>query len=953
MVKPTVKAKRSDKQKSEPSKGQTRISSFFGRNAQNEENRCLPETPPKPITFEKPQEMSPDLFASVSNTPQEPLQWSPDFAAETPTRANTKNDCDPELVSIKPQPMRLMKRPATKGTGISPNPKKEVSNSKFTMRNVEVSHVRRCLTPKKEDRKMLLKELEAQFIPETTGKSLGDWFPKEEETDNDLLEEFLNMSPFKDVTNNRRDLSSKKASEIEKRLPQKYHRCTVVEVDRSEYPKSVRLLLRPENETQLQVCILRSFWMETPLKEGDTVNVECQDTEEWVIDGTQGLLVLHPDCLMSGTSVVAGVFCRRKAVLNELFKGYDPPNKHMVIGSLLHQVFQKAMKERVSDENMLRRSIEEAVKEPDILSQLYAISYSVSTLMEEAEAYIQPMSKWIQKHCRPNDTLQVLEVQDIEENIWSPRFGVKGKVDLTVEVKIHGKKKVLPLELKTGKASFSAEHKGQVTLYSMMMAERRNDPEGGILLYLKDGSMEMVSGGEKEKQGLMQLRNDLASHLNQKPIVDGEGSHHTLPTLPPVISHPRACPSCPQLLPCSIYQQSVEKFIPAPPHPMSDLVPQAIGHLKPEDFAFATRWFLLCALEDQAERDSSQMHSLWMPHCSKEKEGPGLQNLSLKSSKPSSLLSHIHVFESQMSLETVDQVSVGDGVIVSTQDGMFLAVSMGTITDLLPHSIVINLDKDLLALKELNGKQFRADKQEFLGSTRGICLSNLMRLMENDPVSTNLRQFIIHKYALFCFILMGNSMRSRKGKGLKKEIATKCRDLLRGLNEPQQRAVLHSLLVEDFLLIKGMPGTGKTWTIVTLVNVCVRLGQTVLLTSYTHSAVDNILLKLLGSVEFLRLGRASRVHPQVLPHSEAVLASSLSTLEELERLYMSKPVVATTCLGVRHPLLTRRTFDVCIVDEAAQTLELAALGPLFSARKFVLVGDSDQLPPVVKSHQAR
>ena len=38
---------------------------------------------------------------------------------------------------------------------------------------------------------------------------------------------------------------------------------------------------------------------------------------------------------------------------------------------------------------------------------------------------------------------------------------------------------------------------------------------------------------------------------------------------------------------------------------------------------------------------------------------------------------------------------------------------------------------------------------------------------------------------------------------------------------------------------------GKTSTIVALVRVLVALGQSVLLASYTHSAVDNILLKLL------------------------------------------------------------------------------------------------------------
>lgn len=32
-------------------------------------------------------------------------------------------------------------------------------------------------------------------------------------------------------------------------------------------------------------------------------------------------------------------------------------------------------------------------------------------------------------------------IRDIEENIWSPRLGIKGKVDITVEVKLHKRDK--------------------------------------------------------------------------------------------------------------------------------------------------------------------------------------------------------------------------------------------------------------------------------------------------------------------------------------------------------------------------------------------------------------------------------------------------------------------------------------------------------------------------------
>ena len=62
---------------------------------------------------------------------------------------------------------------------------------------------------------------------------------------------------------------------------------------------------------------------------------------------------------------------------------------------------------------------------------------------------------------------------------------------------------------------------------------------------------------------------------------------------------------------------------------------------------------------------------------------------------------------------------------------------------------------------------------------------------------------------------------------------------------PVYAALLQALMCEDYALIKGYPGSGKTTTICALVEVLVKLGQSVLITSYTHSAVDNILLRLL------------------------------------------------------------------------------------------------------------
>ena len=52
-------------------------------------------------------------------------------------------------------------------------------------------------------------------------------------------------------------------------------------------------------------------------------------------------------------------------------------------------------------------------------------------------------------------------------------------------------------------------------------------------------------------------------------------------------------------------------------------------------------------------------------------------------------------------------------------------------------------------------------------------------------------------------------------------------------------------------------------------------------------------------------------------------------------------------------ILKNRKLVISNLNFTGQSLLLSALGPLFYAKKFVLVGDPEQLPPVVKSQVAR
>lgn len=57
-------------------------------------------------------------------------------------------------------------------------------------------------------------------------------------------------------------------------------------------------------------------------------------------------------------------------------------------------------------------------------------------------------------------------------------------------------------------------------------------------------------------------------------------------------------------------------------------------------------------------------------------------------------------------------------------------------------------------------------------------------------------------------------------------------------------------MANDYLLIKGYPGTGKTTTIASIISVLVNLDKKILFTSFTNSAVDNLLIKIVEDVSY-------------------------------------------------------------------------------------------------------
>ena len=178
------------------------------------------------------------------------------------------------------------------------------------------------------------------------------------------------------------------------------------------------------------------------------------------------------------------------------------------------------------------------------------------------------------------------------------------------------------------------------------------------------------------------------------------------------------------------------------------------------------------------------------------------------------------------------------------------------------------------------------------------------------------------------------------------------------LNTSQKEAVclsLSAILNEQFHLIHGPPGTGKTTTIAEIIYQTIKRGKRVLITSHTNVAIDNALEKFIDSygrglnkgdvIRYGHIGKVSSKIAELIPKPEDDI---LSYLKE------SKIVGATiTKLALFNFLnvlpLNRPTFDVAIVDESSMASIPMTLIPIFNAKSFILVGDQHQLPPIIRA----
>ena len=205
--------------------------------------------------------------------------------------------------------------------------------------------------------------------------------------------------------------------------------------------------------------------------------------------------------------------------------------------------------------------------------------------------------------------------------------------------------------------------------------------------------------------------------------------------------------------------------------------------------------------------------------------------------------------------------------------------------------------------------------------------------------------------------------------------------------EEQRSMVIKALSTENFAILEGPPGSGKTTVISEIILQMLSEGKRILLVGSTHVAVDNVLEKLLKYKDIvvpIRIAPVDRELPQEIrkltysQHLKSFKEDILSNLLKLKnKTHLQKEwikeiqnennnsflegivndsinLVSGTSIGVLQFPQIRDSlkrdsyepiFDALILDEASKTTFQEFLVPAMFSKKWIISGDPKQLSP--------
>ncbi|MFC7154249.1 AAA domain-containing protein [Halomarina halobia] len=687
--------------------------------------------------------------------------------------------------------------------------------------------------------------------------------------------------------------------------------------------------LRPDGGAAAPATVtLWGKWAETAevLDPGMELLVTDPEEREWNGETTYGtskgsLVVVEPDFLVDVTDVRSWVQCPRMYYLNKL--SGVPLNYPVVMGTLVHEVFGDLLRGRD-----LEAAIDDHVADAGL--ELGLLGRDREEVTDDVRRNARAIEGWLSQGRLGGDggddgaSIDDPSGDDSnrdfgpersewrsEQTLVGERVGIKGRADAV--------RRGVPVELKTGKNLRKEprfQDKVQAACYALLLAERdraagtatasdggRALPDTGTLLYTKNSALDRnEETGDLTPAKDFSIGSGLVNYvLRQRNAIAATEARGDVPT---GYEADAKCEYCFERDTCMVVSGRLDQESKA----------GSVGRAVPEE---EREYFdrLYRAIEEERREVHREYAKLWEQTAAERAD----DDRALVDLEP---VGNRQRDDGRWELraagtDAVSKIREGDVVLASDGHPTRGTAELARVERLSPE-VVVTTDEPVE-----------------------------LRRLDVYPSELSVDRMLT---ALHDAVLKGSTERKDVLFGRRAPRFSETDGTFIDNNDAQDRAVRLAVTAEDCALIQGPPGTGKTYTLARTVRALVERGERVLLSAFTNRAVDNALeaLREQGFDDFVRIGTETGIREDVLDHRLDPRGDPGERVRELR----SAPVVAATTASCGSRILRECSFDAAVIDEAGQLTEPATLAAVNLADRFVLVGDHQQLPPVVRSENA-
>lgn len=663
------------------------------------------------------------------------------------------------------------------------------------------------------------------------------------------------------------------------------------------------------------------------------------------------MVILEPDYLLDISSIA------------ECFKDYGHHHYHYLINKLSSKenstpllignmanhfldVFVHAPKEQIITFNTTMKDI----------FKMYPFEISVNAELDDEEKkrqFIEESKRqfahiqFVVREVFPQQNIKV-EKSVLEPSFICPQLGIQGRLDfLSMDDQLTN-----VIELKSGKAPFpynrhdlvADNHKAQLFLYQIVIQKVLSISFKNIhsyLLYSKyddpQANLRMVKPYMDGIKDILNMRNQIV--MMEKRIAED------VEYLPKIIQH-----LSPELI-VNKGQQNM-KFVMEYIYPQILQFKSAFTQASPLELSYFYHFYQFVAKEHFIAKsgvthyDHSLGHAgIWLNDIDDKLEaGEIFLDLKIIENKSNESTPLIRLKIPAYQDDFLPNFRKGDIIILyqrnaPTDNVTNHQIYRGSIIEINHQEVVIRLRNSQNNTLFLPIDSHYAIEHDFMDATFGSMYRGLYQFLKAPK---DRRQLLLHQKDI------------KKNKSILLNTSPAIADI--------EDVVLKAKQAQDYFLLLGPPGTGKTSVALkSMVEEFYSDSEcNILLLSYTNRAVDEIcesISQIDPEIDFIRIGSEfsteAKFHHRLLQNVIKDLDKREQVKNTLTRCRVFVGTVAS--ISGKADLFRLKKFQVAIIDEASQILEPQILGILTmthasnqcAIEKFIMIGDHKQLPAIV------